>query len=444
MNEMIEDYKIMSLREMSKKYNVSAMTIRKRLKKLNIDTSYNLSMRPPELDNIDYLENKFKNNISYKELANELKVSKNTVIAAVCRCLKVREFIFIGYDELCKLRKNNLIVDIANLFDSTLQVVVYNLKYYNLEIKSNERQLDDNLPGIYYSDWKKEFNDYELCFKWLIKNGFKHVEYSNKVLIDAIDDIKNAEPNLNTSNGPRSASLLIKHFSDHFYYSTHDQYNTVSSAWEIGNQSVLKNALKMIWNKDKKCNIYTLVRTIAKHFKDFTTVSIFKPWVASYIYNTYLPNGGIVVDPCMGWGGRLLGCLNKNIEYIGYDFNINSVDSNKKLSKFIKFDKCEFIYADSSIVDFKQGDLLFTSPPYDDTELYYGIDSCKTVTEPIYNNIFNKFNGIIALNVPLRHEELCKSIGNKYNYKLFDKHEMKTNSFMGREKTYEPILVFKK
>lgn len=314
--------------------------------------------------------------------------------------------------------------------------------YYNID---DVKIIDSDI--YYCSNWKLIFDNPQDCSDWLISYGFKSIEWPEETLYKGVYksiDISN-DNILNSNFSNVDVVNTIKHFSPHFWNSTHKGYNCIASIWEAGNHTILKNAVEKSWDDKNGINIYKLVNLINKHYKDFTTVSIFKPWIARFIYDTYLPNGGTIIDPCMGWGGRLMACQGK-YNYIGYDININSVESNKRLAEFMnkKLLKSEFIQADSSIVDFKQGDLLFTSPPYDGTELYHGVDSKNTITDPIYNNIFNKFNGIVALNIPLRHEELCKSIGEKFGYKLINRHEMKTASFMGRDKTYEPILVFKK
>ena len=298
-------------------------------------------------------------------------------------------------------------------------------------------------------NWKLIFNSHEECFKWLFDFGFHHPGHARTHLYAAIKKIaKNDIPVEKALDANYSNSYvidLIKHFSPHFWHSTHDEYNPVSAAWGPGNQSVLKNAVRILWERDKETNIYGLLRLINKHFKDFTQPSIFKPWVAGYVYDKYLPNGGVVIDPCMGWGGRLLGCVGRNIKYHGFDLNPLAVEANTNLRKFVGswLGECIFTQADSSICDFPDGDLLFTSPPYDACERYFGIDSSKTLTLPIFENIFKKFKNTIALNVPKRQRELCVSIGEKFGHKLFEELEMKTASFMGRERTFEPILIFK-
>jgi hypothetical protein len=48
------------------------------------------------------------------------------------------------------------------------------------------------------------------------------------------------------------------------------------------------------------------------------------------------------------------------------------------------------------------------------------------------------------LNVPKWYVSCCTGIGLNNGFELCDKLDMKTSSFMGREPTYEPILVFRK
>ena len=142
-----------------------------------------------------------------------------------------------------------------------------------------------------------------------------------------------------------------------------------------------------------------------------------------------------------------MACTDLNYKYIGFDLNVKSVESNQKMAEFLGkrlLLKPEIYQNDSSFCDFPSADLLFTSPPYDSTERYFGIDSSKTKTEPILDNIFKKFNGIVALNVPKRMRDLTVAIGQRHSWRLSEELQMKTSSFMGREKTFEPILIFRK
>ena len=48
-------------------------------------------------------------------------------------------------------------------------------------------------------------------------------------------------------------------------------------------------------------------------------INFFKPTIAKYLYKQL--NAQKVLDPCAGWGGRLLGAMALGIDYIGFDTN---------------------------------------------------------------------------------------------------------------------------
>jgi len=321
---------------------------------------------------------------------------------------------------------------------------------------------------FFYLDWGLIFNNATECYEWLKSHRFYDIEHPTWRLEHGIKRYKaisreiKSESKINIVDGfkwlnanicVQSVVALLKHFSPHFWHSSHNEYQPPSVCWEIGNYTVLKKACIKMWSgrtkrgHPKKRNIYRLLSTISTFYKDFNTVSIFKPWIASSIYQKLIPNGGIVIDPCMGWGGRLLGCIDHDIKYYGYDLNPLAVESNQKLAEYISdhIYKPHFSVADATNFKYPEGDLLLTSPPYDNTEHYYGLKEQCIDTKPIYHNLFETDIKLIALNVPKRHEELCIQIAKEHNWRCVDNIKMKTKNFQGeRETTYEPILIFRK
>lgn len=387
------------------------------------------------------LEMKFLRSINSNNILRNVEFESCGSIAYIDFCVN-GDFIEVKPKEQSIIpgaSRRRLIKQVLVAKGNGIDVKIWNGDYYDLKI------IDIDI--YYLSNWKLWFKTFNECADWLINFGFHGTEYSISELYSFLNKSLKVKDGFElNANFPNDDTIkFIRHFSKHFWYSTHRDYRSIADAWNIGNHSVLKEAIRELWCKKSEVNIFGLVKYIGKMFKDFTPVSIFKPWVARFIYNKYLPNGGVIVDPCMGWGGRLLGCLDSKFKYKGIDLNPSSVDANARIYKFARsrFNACDFLNADSSICDIPSGDLLFTSPPYDDCELYSGIDSNKTLTEPILVNIFSKFNGIIILNLPRRMVDLCNGVALRFNYKLVEELEMKTASFMGRVKTFEPILVYK-
>ncbi len=105
------------------------------------------------------------------------------------------------------------------------------------------------------------------------------------------------------------------------------------------------------------------------------TASFFKPLLASAIYYKYIgdKNDPVVLDPCCGFGGRLLGFKSKypNGIYIGCEPNIETFNELQELVKNanwndVKIYNCKFEDFNSDI----KFDLIFTSIPYYDLETY--------------------------------------------------------------------------
>lgn len=97
-----------------------------------------------------------------------------------------------------------------------------------------------------------------------------------------------------------------------------------------------------------------------------SSVSIFKPLLSKYIYELFKPS--CVLDPSMGWGGRLVGAMViPDIKYIGFDTNQDLIKPYKQMVKDLKISKrVKLFFKDSSKVDFSKFnyDMVFTSPPY--------------------------------------------------------------------------------
>lgn len=139
---------------------------------------------------------------------------------------------------------------------------------------------------------------------------------------------------------------------------------------------------------------YTAIRNILGYLNfDFSVGTAFPPFHAKFLADTFLPKEGdaIVVDPCAGWGGRLLGtlCVNRSghVSYVGVDPEKRNKHAYDGLERRINvWLKRELKGARSAKVYFKpfedwsassaakalhgKVDLMMTSPPYFSAENY--------------------------------------------------------------------------
>lgn len=182
----------------------------------------------------------------------------------------------------------------------------------------------------------------------------------------------------------------------------------------------------------------------------FGRVNAFKITNALSIYQKYKPNTEnylySIMDPFCGFGGRLVAALLLNYNYVGVDLNVNlrpnydrlMNDLGKKTSS-----KVTLLFQDAVDVDYSKYnyDMVFTSPPYGNIEIYEnGVKKSPDEWAKFYTTVFQKLwdhlrnkNGVYAINinadiyqkylVPLFGEceekiELKKSTRNK-KYKEF-------------------------
>ena len=110
--------------------------------------------------------------------------------------------------------------------------------------------------------------------------------------------------------------------------------------------------------------------------KGYMYVQEFPPYLARDIYKNYCKDGDKILNPCAGWGGRLIGlasCMWNNIEYWETEPFTKTYDGLVKLKEFLKLgdnykqfnEPIEELELPKDYFDF-----VFTSPPYFDTERY--------------------------------------------------------------------------
>jgi hypothetical protein len=190
--------------------------------------------------------------------------------------------------------------------------------------------------------------------------------------------------------------------------------------------------------------VYTIFFTSMCGFKISTAIDFYKQFNPSHI-----------IDPCAGWGGRLIGAMALDIDYTGFDINSHLTDNYKQVTDelgdystsnvSIRFEDC--LTADINGIDY---DMVFTSPPFFNIEIYR--DSVKKSKDDwlsFYNALFSKFwnglksGGIFAINVndEIYQKTLVPLLGEchtTFNHKI---------AIRGKNQTYkntEMIYVWKK
>lgn len=167
----------------------------------------------------------------------------------------------------------------------------------------------------------------------------------------------------------------------------------------------------------------TLKRNRSKKGEKSTPTDVFEVWrinhgaivcfkasTAKYIYKLF--NATSVLDPTAGWGGRMLGAMSLGIKYTGIDTNINLKEGYDKMIKDIVGNEPNYKMIWKSCLDIDYSkldyDLVLTSPPYINMELYENMTPFKNnqifyreFLIPMLNNCYQylKKGGHMCINI---------------------------------------------
>ena len=103
----------------------------------------------------------------------------------------------------------------------------------------------------------------------------------------------------------------------------------------------------------------------------FGRINAFKITNALKIYHTYKPT--CILDAFCGFGGRMTAAMMQNIKYIGIDINIDlKPDYERMITDFSGNCNYELYFQDCLSIDYSKlnYDMVFTSPPYENIEIY--------------------------------------------------------------------------
>jgi len=256
-------------------------------------------------------------------------------------------------------------------------------------------------------------------------------------------------------------TICCQSFFPHRYKSSWRGTRTAYEAWHEDKR--LRSAIKYQLEHGDPVKPNRVLRAVTMRCR---TPGVFRPAIAKFLYQTYCPKGGLVWDPCAGWGGRLMGAAAAGVRYVGTDVEPETVEGNLKLAEALGYD-AQVVQHPAQIFDVPQVDMVFTSPPYFNVEHYgesedqsfrqfTGFDAwSEGFMRPVIERAFEALpsEGVLALNVadvrerkkvypiPDRVVGLAKKVGFK--------HETTLGMPLARlnrakERTTEPVLIFRK
>lgn len=168
-----------------------------------------------------------------------------------------------------------------------------------------------------------------------------------------------------TASTTRVGMKLCEHFFPNFFDVKNNKGESFKNFWS---KEDLQKVLK--WNRSSHSTPYmSEIRRGVYFCNGLTKNTMYRPHMAKMICDYYKPNS--VLDPCSGWGGRLLGSIASGATYTGFETNPETYDNLKKLINFLGIKNATIYNVGSENIEFDGGfDLVITSPPYFDLEIY--------------------------------------------------------------------------
>jgi 16S rRNA G966 N2-methylase RsmD len=263
-----------------------------------------------------------------------------------------------------------------------------------------------------------------------------HITYDDLSLLNDWKKLKiwSTEENIINSTN-RIGMKLCEHFFPNFYDIKNNRGESFSSLWNKN------NLIKILrWNRKSHSTPYLSELKRGIYFCcGLTKNTMFRPQVAKMICDRYKPN--VVFDPCAGWGGRLLGVVSSGSKYIGFEPNTKTFGSLQNMVKFLSIENQVMLICDDALnmkkYDLPKVDMILTSPPYFDLEIYSDEETQSHKNRLSYDDWSKHFlNEIIIQSNQLLNDGgvSCWNVGKVGKNNMFDCVE-KYQSELGFRKT---------
>jgi 16S rRNA G966 N2-methylase RsmD len=237
-----------------------------------------------------------------------------------------------------------------------------------LNVRHSTRNLTDEVFNSVVSDLAEQ----------LVNIDYKP-QYTDKQLLEDWNKLckwTTTEKHINSTS--RIGMKFCEHYFPNFYDIENSKGKSFSNSWTAEN---LEKILK--WNRKSHSTPYLSEIKRGIYFCcGLTKNTMYRPQMAKLVCLHYRPQ--IVFDPCAGWGGRMLGVVSSGAKYIAFEPNTKTYEGLMKIVKFLNIEDKVTLICDDALkmdeYDLPKVDMILTSPPYFDVEVY-----CKENTQSITN-----------------------------------------------------------
>lgn len=238
----------------------------------------------------------------------------------------------------------------------------------------------ENFLGKRYSTKNLSDEEFDLILPILAKELSQvnyHYNYTESELKKDWENLCKFETNLNYINSTsRIGMRLCEHFFPNFFDIKNKNGVSFDSLWN--DIEFLKKVLR--WNRKSHSTPYLSELRRGIYFcGGMVKSTMYRPQLSKIITK----DSKVILDPCAGWGGRMLGVVANNSSYYGFEPNKKTYENLLMLVDFLGIANKVTLYCDDARnmnnYDIPIVDCVLTSPPYYDIEVY-----CDEETQSIH------------------------------------------------------------
>lgn len=282
-----------------------------------------------------------------------------------------------------------------------------------------------DILNVRYSTRNLSDADFDLALPSLaqeLENHSFYTTYTHSQLIRDWKELckwKSTDTYINSTS--RLGMKLCEHFNHNFYDIESSTGTSFKKLWKADN---LEKILR--WNRKSHSTPYLSELKRGIYFCcGLTKNTMYRPQMMKLACMHYKPD--TVLDPCAGWGGRMLGAVSYGAHYIAFEPNTETYNNLVRMSNYLGIQNYVTLICDDALnmksYKIPKVQLILTSPPYFDLEVYTHEDTQSIKKTATYQEWADNFLGEV-IKLSLDHLSVngasCWNVGKVRNRDMND------------------------
>lgn len=211
--------------------------------------------------------------------------------------------------------------------------------------------------------------------KSLINTPFPFPLYDSKRMSADWSHLCNMRQSGKFNNRLMPANSIVTNFHKSIYSSRVGKNFSPVEAWN--NEGLLKKCIENRFIYSSSLSSQNIARGFERS-KIAPKVTVFQPYLARWLLQTYAPDAKSVIDPFSGFSGRMLGAASLGLAYFGSDIRPEAVAESQEIISFLELKNVNNIEQDAETAILPEADVLLTCPPYRDKEVWFEGQKCHS------------------------------------------------------------------